>query len=86
MALSDGTITILTGTFKHLFVAILMLESGNQANRCLPFQSTHFKAQSGLEKMTSSRSGFLLEGDVAHIEGHLGTILSRPARMGGDGR
>ena len=37
LALSDGTITILTGTFKHLFVAILMLESGNQANRCLPF-------------------------------------------------
>ena len=87
LALSDGTITILTGTFKHLFVAILMLESGNQANRCLPFQSTHFKAQSGLEKIYEiAWSGFLLEGDVAHIERHLGTILSRPARMGWDAR
>ena len=34
------------------------------------------------EKKTSSRSGFLLEGDVAHIERHLGTVLGRPARKG----
>jgi len=29
------------------------------------------------EKKTSSRSGFLLEGDVAHVERHLGTVLGR---------
>jgi len=27
------------------------------------------------EKKMNSRSGFLLEGDVAHIERHLGTVL-----------
>ena len=28
------------------------------------------------------RSGFLLEGDVAHIERHLGTVLGGPAKNG----
>ena len=34
------------------------------------------------DDVANPRSGFLLEGDVAHIERHLGTVLGRPARKG----
>ena len=34
------------------------------------------------EKKMKSRSGFFLEGDVAHVERHLGTVLGGPERKG----
>ena len=30
------------------------------------------------DDVANPRSGFLLEGDVAHVKGHLGAVLSRP--------
>ena len=30
------------------------------------------------DNVANPRSGFLLEGDVAHVKGHLGAVLSRP--------
>ena len=30
------------------------------------------------QDVANPRSGFLLEGDVAHVKGHLSAVLSRP--------
>ena len=30
------------------------------------------------DDVANPRSGFLLEGDVAHVKGHLGAVLGRP--------
>ena len=35
------------------------------------------------EKKMKSGSGFLLEGDVAHVERHLGTVLGGPVSKKG---
>ena len=79
---------ILTGmVFKYLFV----LANGNDSrqNGIFPQQATDvgklrahnreaWLGGKDQDDVANPRSGFLLEGDVAHVKGHLGAVLGRP--------